>query len=84
MHSTIMHPELQIQHDGKAFTAILGKHVDVVKISGRCWNVSQIVNKVEKVFGKVTSSMDADDQISDFVNCGVRHQRLKDDSVSMD
>ena len=38
---------------------------------------------MEKVFGKCTSSM-RDGQVSDFVNCGVRHQRLPNGDISMD
>ena len=53
------------------------------KLIGKEKNVDSIVAAIEAVFGKVTSSK-KDGQISDFVNCGVRHQRLPDGSVSKD
>jgi hypothetical protein len=56
MHPTVMDPELEIQHDGTKLTAALGKHVDDVKITGEPKSVQNIVDAVERVFGKITSS----------------------------
>ena len=83
MHPTIIDTEMEIQHDGKTFTAALGKPVDDVKIIGVKHSVTKIVAELEKVFGKCTSSV-RDGQVSDFVNCGVRHQRLPNGDISMD
>ena len=80
---TTMDTELELQHQDKELIAMLGKHVDDVKLAGKKANVMKIVKAIEDTFGKVTSSYSGD-QISDFTNCGVRHTRHPDGSVCMD
>ena len=62
-----MDTELQIQHDGQNLTAVLGQHVDDGQITGKPKNVQAIVDEVERVSGKVTTSK-KDAQYSDLVN----------------
>ena len=83
MHPMAMDTELEIQHDGQNLTAALGKHADYVKINGTPKNVQNIVDEVEKVFGKVTTRK-KDEPYSDFVNCGVRHTRMQNGDMVMD
>ena len=75
--------QLELQHNGHELTAIVGKHVDDVKIAGLKSKVLEIVDAIEKVFGKVSNSI-KDGNCEDFTNCGVRHTVMPNGDVVAD
>jgi hypothetical protein len=82
LRPTTYDPELEVKHklrNGKMQPALLiAKHVDDLKITGEPHEVQLFMEGLEKVFGKLTTTK------NEFTNCGVRHRRLKDGSLTMD
>ena len=68
----------RVEHGKPKLVLIVAKHVDDLKIAGEPSEVKLLMDALEKVFGKLTSTR------NEFTNCGVRHRRLKDGSVVMD
>jgi hypothetical protein len=57
---------------------MIAKHVDDLKVAGRKSEVALLIAELEAVFGKLTITTGS------FTNCGVRHIRHPDGSISMD
>ena len=80
---TTFDKELEVRHDKDAsgvlrISAIAGKHVDDIKIGGKPSVITQIIDGLEAVFGKLTYSRET------FTNTGIRHKLMADHSVQMD
>jgi hypothetical protein len=79
---TTYDPELELKHkvtNGRSeLVLMVGKHVDDLKVAGTKTETDLLVRELEKVFGKLTITR------NDFTNCGVRHKRLKDGTITLD
>ena len=58
--------------------AMASKHVDDIKLAGEPKEVATIVQHIERTFGELKKHYDT------FTNCGIRHTRHSDGSITMD
>ncbi len=71
MKSSHIDPELCIRHENGSTTAVMTKHVDDLKITGKPEQVRQILAAIQAVFGELKIEWHT------FTNCGVRHIQCK-------